>query len=115
MLSQIENSAHRDLSPAEVIRQVKERFRVCRYLFAVAAIWVVAGALLYFLWLGFDYSSPHFRLVSFVVQFVGYAALSIAFVVQVAIYRCPVCDTYLGRKLKDKLHCPTCNARVKAQ
>jgi hypothetical protein len=113
MLSQTANPAYRDLAPAEIIRLVKERFRIYRYLLGAATVWIVVGAFLYFFWLGFDYANPRLQPVSFVLQTVGYAALSIAIAVKLAIYRCPVCDVYLGRKLKDKLHCPRCNAQVR--
>ena len=113
MINPTESSTYRDLAPAEVIRQVYERFRVCRYLAVAAALRIGAGAILYLFWIGFDHANSHLRLASFVLQMIGYSAFSIAFAVQLAIYRCPICDAYLGR-MKDKLHCPRCNAQVKA-
>jgi hypothetical protein len=109
-----EQVTRRDLDPNEIIRLVKERYRVCRYMFVVAAIWVCGGALLYFLWLGFGYQNTHIRLVSFVLQMVGYGTFSIAFAMQLALYRCPICDSFLARRLKDKIRCPRCNAQVRA-
>jgi hypothetical protein len=87
-----EQVTRRDLDPNEIIHLVNERNRVCRYLFVVAAIWVCGGGLLYFLWLGFEDQNTHIRLVSFVLQMVGYGTFSIAFAVQLALYRCPICD-----------------------
>ena len=44
---------------------------------------------------------------------IGVAINTVGFAITLAIYRCPACDTYLGRLRKDKLRCPGCDAKVK--
>jgi len=102
-----------DLQPEEIIRIVAWRVRICRYIFAVSALWIVAAAAIYFFWLGFDYQNTNLHLVSFVMQMIGYAIFFVAYAVQLATYRCPVCDRYLSRVRKSKPYCPCCNAKVK--
>jgi hypothetical protein len=103
----------RELAPDQIIRIVKERYRVFRYLMVVAGIWVLCGGLMYFVWLGLAYSNSSLRMVAFVLQMAGLLTMTIALAVQRAIYRCPVCDTFLGRKLKGKYFCPNCDTQVK--
>jgi hypothetical protein len=112
MQNESEDIARRELAPNEIIRIVKERYRICRYLSAVAAAWVTCGCLMYFVWLGLAYSNSILRMVAFVLQTVGFAALTFAYALKLATYRCPVCDVSLGR-LKDEYLCPNCNAQVK--
>jgi hypothetical protein len=114
MLEQAERSSgHRSLAPDEIIRLAKERHRICRYLFVVASLWVIVGGLLYFLWLGFDDRNSPLRFVSFVLQMIGFGVMSVAFAVQRAIYRCPVCDACLGNRRNDNSRCSECNANIK--
>jgi hypothetical protein len=103
-----------DLQQEEIIRIVIWRSRICRYIFVVSAVWMIVAAALYFVWLGFDYQNTHLHSASFVLQMVAYAIFSVAFAVQLAIYRCPVCDKFLNRLSADNLHCTRCNAQVKA-
>ena len=102
-----------DLEPEEIIRIVAWRFRISRYIFAVAAVWLVVAAAICFFWLGFDYQNTNLRLASFVMQMIGSAIVLVAFSVQLATYRCPVCDKFLSRVHKNKPHCPGCGAKVK--
>jgi hypothetical protein len=102
-----------DLQPEEIIRIVAWRFRISRYIFVVSAVWIVVAAAIYFFWLGFDYQNTNLHLVSFVMQMIGCAIIFVAFAVQLATYRCPVCDKFLGRVHKNKPNCPGCNAEVK--
>jgi hypothetical protein len=102
-----------DMQPDEIIRMVAWRFRISRYIFVLAAVWMVVAAAIYFFWLGFDYQNTNLQLASFVLQMIGYAITLVAFAVQLATYRCPVCDKFLSRVRKDKPYCPGCNAKVK--
>jgi hypothetical protein len=104
---------HIDLQPEEIIRIVAWRFRISRYIFVVSAVWMVVAAAIYFFWLGFDYQNTNLRLASFVMQMIGSAIIFVAFAIQLATYRCPVCDKFLSRVRKNKPNCPGCNAKVK--
>ena len=104
--------ARRDLEPSEIISIVKGRIRICLYLMRAAAIWVLCGGLMYFVWLGSAYSNSKLEMVAFVLQTVGVAGLTFAYALQLATYRCPVCDAYLGR-LKEGHLCRKCHAQVK--
>ncbi len=95
-----------DMEPEEIIRIVVWRSRICGYMFVVAAIWIVVAAAVYFVCLGFDHQNFRLRMISFVLQTVGYGIFSLAFCVQLAIYRCPCCDKFLNRLGPDKLSCP---------
>jgi len=100
-----------DLQPEEIIRSVKTRFRACNYLFNTGAIWLGVGAILNLL-SAISNDRSYFEF-AFVIMMIGTAIFTAAFALTLAIYRCPVCDTYLSRFRKDKLRCPSCNAQVK--
>jgi hypothetical protein len=101
-----------DLAPDEILRQVRMRYRICNYLFNLAAFWICAGCVLNLVlalshFLDEDSALP----LTFILT--GFAIFSAAFALTLAIYRCPVCDKYLSRFRPDKLHCPRCNAQVR--
>jgi hypothetical protein len=100
-----------NLQPEEIIRIVAWRFRICRYISVVGAVWLIVAAAIYFFWLGFDYQNSNLHLVSFVLQMIGYAIILVAFAVQLATYRCPVCDKFLSRVSKTNLTAPTATQR----
>jgi hypothetical protein len=102
-----------DLQPEEIIRILAWRSRICRYIIVVAAVWLIVAAVVHFVWLGFESQNTKLNMISFVLQMVGCGTLSVAFAVQFAIYRCPVCDKFLNRLSPDKRHCPQCNAQVR--
>jgi quinol-cytochrome oxidoreductase complex cytochrome b subunit len=91
---------------SEVIKTVRWRFRLCRYMFNLGALWILAGGLLHLLAARFggDFTFPE------IIQWVGFAIFSAAFALTLAIYRCPVCDRYLSRFRPRKELCPNCGA-----
>jgi hypothetical protein len=115
MLNQAGTRADRVLAPDEIIRQVKARYRVCKYLFNAAIIWILGG-LLSFVIAFFQNDANLAR--SFIRIFLGseacaLAIFSVAFALTLAIYRCPVCDRYLSPSRPSKLRCPRCKAQVR--
>ncbi|MGB7984910.1 MAG: hypothetical protein WCF54_07100 [Terracidiphilus sp.] len=94
-----------EMRPEEIICAVKMRFRICNYLFKTAFIWFGVGVIFGPI---FNYHSD-----SEIAMMIGTAIFTLAFALTLAIYRCPVCDTYLSRFRPNKLHCPNCNAKVK--
>jgi ssDNA-binding Zn-finger/Zn-ribbon topoisomerase 1 len=112
MLRHTGNFGRRDLASDEIIRLVKERFRICKYLFRLGAIWIAAGAVLI---CGFAFSAreDEFGEAALNVELIGFAIFAAAFALTLAIYRCPVCDKYLSRFRADKFRCPRCGAQIK--
>jgi hypothetical protein len=100
-----------DLQPEEIIRAVKMRFRICNYLFNTGGIWIGIGGILNLL-SAFS-NDRSYSEIAFVIMAIGIAIFTAAFALTLAIYRCPVCDTYLSRFRPDKLRCPSCNAQVR--
>ena len=113
MVNETGSPALRDLAPAEVIRIVKWRFRVCNFLFNIGAIWICAGGIL-ILTLVLSHQPDQFSALAIIVLLIGFAIFSAAFALTLAIYRCPVCDKYLSRFRPDKRRCPGCDAQIKA-
>ena len=106
----------RELSPAEVVRIVKWRFRICGYIFNLGAIWLGLGAVV--LALGALYHRRQdmdatWMAIAIVLEAVGLAIFTLGLAMTFAMYRCPVCDTYLSRFRPDKLRCSSCNAQVR--
>ena len=110
MLEQAESKAARDLSPDEIIRNVGFRFRICNYLFKAAAAWIFFGAAVIVISIAFNVL---LRGLFLIAASIGWGLFTAAFTLTLAIYRCPVCDTYLSRFRPDKLHCPGCDAQIK--
>jgi hypothetical protein len=100
-----------DMQPEEIIRSVKMRFRICNYLFNTGGIWIGIGGILNLI-SAFS-NDRSYSEIAFVIMMIGFAVFMAAFALTLAIYRCPVCDTYLSRFRPDKLHCPSCDAKVK--
>ena len=97
-----------DMQPEEIIRIVKVRFRICNHLFNIGGIWMGLGVIL-----GLIFNNRFDFVIAFQIKIIGFAIFMVAFAMTLAIYRCPVCDTYLSRFRPDKLHCPCCDAKVK--
>jgi len=100
-----------DMQPGKTIRSVKLRFRVCNYLFNTGGVWIGIGAILDLL-SAFSIDRSYAE-IGFVIMAIGIAIFTAAFALTLAIYRCPVCDTYLSRFRKEKLRCPGCDAKVR--
>jgi hypothetical protein len=100
-----------DLQPEEIIRSVKLRYRICRYLFSAGLFWFCVGGILHVFsslfkdrWVEDNY---------FMIEMIGFAIISVAFAFKLAIYRCPVCDTKLSYYRSEQIDCPNCDAKVK--
>jgi hypothetical protein len=108
------NFGRRELAPEEIIRVVKERFRICNYLFRLWACWLVGALVVTVLpdAIGFNLVGDS-QLVFVVLITVGAAIFACAMALTFALYRCPVCDKYLSRFRSDKFHCARCGAQVK--
>jgi hypothetical protein len=110
-----------DLQPEEIIRTVKTRFRVCRYLFNTGACWFAACGIASILDLLGRYYAPKVVEPEIITTFlmISLAIVSVGVAVAFAIFRCPVCDIFLGSHrlqrydLEDNLLCPGCKTRVK--
>ena len=85
----------------EIIKAVRWRNRIWRYLLTLGTAWLILGKTT-------DTLSPDS--VSINVQIVGIAIMTAAFVLSLAVYRCPVCDRYLGL---NKERCPHCGAKLR--
>jgi hypothetical protein len=90
------------------IREVRKRYRVSSYLMAVAALWVLVGGLgsLYAL----SAEKKAAELLFDNIARIGVGIGTAAFAVQLATYRCPVCDRRLGLQ---KNVCPGCGIKVR--
>jgi hypothetical protein len=70
--------------------------------------WFFAGAILSTLSLrGIPETMPD------ILEFVGAGIFSAAFVITLAIYRCPACDRYISRFRPDKTKCAHCGVRIR--
>jgi hypothetical protein len=106
--------ARRVLEPSEIIRSVKQRYRVCNYLFKTGACWILIGGFGTLLYARIHGQSDSLDASSVMTVFIiGAAFYTAGLAMTLAIYRCPVCDKYLSRFRPDKLRCPGCNAKVK--
>jgi hypothetical protein len=78
-------------------------------LFRLGAIWMVIGLL--------EGAFPHLaqwaELPPETVLLIGLAILTSGGAMTFAIYRCPVCDSYLSRFRPDKHQCAHCGVRVR--
>ena len=95
------------LTSEEIIRSVQLRFRVCSYLFRLGAI---------FIFVGFTVNLLHWspsEWIPFSIELTGAGIFFSAFVLTLAIYRCPVCDCYLSRFRPRKDQCPHCGAKIR--
>jgi len=101
----------RTLSEGEVIRAVRWRFRICNYLFNLAAMWFLIGAM--GLWVSASHADATDNEIPVVMELIGSGIFSVAFVLTLAIYRCPVCGKYLSRFRPRKEYCPSCGAKIK--
>src|SRR5271155_225596 len=86
----------RALSDDEILSAVRWRFRICNYFFNLGAAWLLLGIVAVPLGDAF-HADATFNGLAFVVELIGLAIFSSAFVLTLAIYRCPVCDKYLSR------------------
>jgi hypothetical protein len=110
MLEQTESSNGYVQSSDQIIQSVKFRHRICEYLFKAAAGWFAIGVAVFLLALIFAIKLNGLFRMALIISAGLFTA---AFALTLAIYRCPVCDTYLSRFRPDKLHCPACDAKVK--
>jgi hypothetical protein len=110
MLDLAESKPDRYLTPDEILGIVKWRYRICNYLFNAGAIWMAAGISVLLMMVLFN---VRLNGLFWFAEATGCAVFTVAFTLTLAIYRCPVCDTYLSRFRPDKLRCPNCNAQVK--
>jgi|HubBroStandDraft_3_1064219.scaffolds.fasta_scaffold00777_9 hypothetical protein len=98
------------ISPADVIRTVRWRYRICSYLFNTGGFWMLGGTLLRMLSGG---RSESLASAGFTIFLIGFGILTAAFAVTLAIYRCPVCDHYLSRFRREKDKCDHCGAVIR--
>jgi hypothetical protein len=92
----------------ETIKAVRWRFRICSYLFNVAAVWIAVGFAVIIISSLYELGVP-----GLTVELIGLGLFSAAFALTLAIYRCPVCDRYLSRFRPDKQKCAHCGATVR--
>jgi len=102
------------LSEEETLRAVRRRFRICSYLFKLGAVWMGIG-IIGLMFADTFHSDATFYNIPFVIELVGFGIFSAAFVLTLAIHRCPVCDKYLSRFRPRKEYCPSCGAQVRAK
>jgi hypothetical protein len=95
-----------------VLRAVRWRFRICNYFFNFGVAWMLVGFVGVLLQDRF-HADATFNGLPFVVELIGFAIFSSAFVLTLAIYRCPVCDKYLSRFRPRKEYCQSCGAKVR--
>ena len=105
--------ARRTLSENDVLREVRWRFRICQYLFVLAFAWMLTGEA-FTLYLSSRGSGSVDDATWLGVELIGFGIFSAAFVLTLAIYRCPVCDKYLSNFRPSKELCPSCGAKVQA-
>ncbi len=104
----------RGLKPDDIIRSVKQRDRICIYLFNTGAVWMFAGVIVVVVNALFHSQfNPLNASIEWTVMISSMAIYSATYALTLAIYRCPVCDKYLGRFSAEKLHCPNCNVQVR--
>ena len=106
-----EKVLRRSLSEDEVLSAVRWRFRICGYLFRLSFAWLFLGLALAVV-LNSHRSGPFDDAVWIATELVGVGIFSTAFVLTLAIYRCPVCDKYLSRFRPRKELCPSCGAKI---
>jgi hypothetical protein len=95
-------------SESEVIAEVHWRFRICNYLFTLAIAWIVVG------YLGPSIlKMPDQFWVFTVISVTGFGIFSAACALTLAIYRCPICDSFIHRLRRSKEHCSTCGAKIR--
>lgn len=92
----------------EIIKAVRWRFRICNYLFKVAAVWLAVGFVVTAI-----SASYQLGVSGVTVELIGLGLFSAAFGLTLAIYRCPVCDRYLSRFRPDNEKCAHCGATVR--
>jgi hypothetical protein len=92
----------------EVIRAVRWRYRICNYLFRLGFGWIIVGIAMSLL-----SSLKSLGEIVGTVELIGLGIFSSAFVLTLAIYRCPVCDHLLSRFRPQKDFCPHCGAKVR--
>jgi hypothetical protein len=103
-----------DMQPEEIIRSMKQRDRICLYMEYTGSIWCLLLVIVVTLDALFHLKSNPINVsIEWTVAIISIAIGMVAFAMRLAIYRCPLCDQYLGRLGNDKLHCPNCNAKVK--
>ena len=95
------------MTSEEIIRSVQLRFRACNYLFRLGAIFLLVGVAFEIL----RWSSSEW--IPFSIELTGAGIFFSAFVLTLAIYRCPVCDHYLSRFRPRKDQCPHCETKIK--
>jgi hypothetical protein len=96
------------MNDEEVIKSVRGRYRVYNYFFRLGIGWFIVGAVI-----GSVSPQYHADGTASMVELVGAGIFSAAFILTLAIYRCPVCDHYLSRFRPRKDQCPHCGAKVR--
>jgi hypothetical protein len=113
----VEQAQSSKKAPAEASRTLLIRYRVCRYLFHTAGIWIVVGVVSFVA----AFFSSEVNVAKLLVrgfessEAIGVGVFTIALAVTFAIYRCPVCDAYLSPLRLDKFRCPACNTSLRPQ
>ncbi len=93
---------------SEIIKTVRWRYRVYRYLQITGSIWTVVGSLLLLYATG-TANNP-LRYCSFATFTVGVGISTACYAVCLAIYRCPACDRRLNPR---KELCPGCGVEIR--
>ena len=84
------------LAEEEIVEAVRKPYRICKYLFTLGGIWILAGGVI----------SLFARELGIIVGLVGLRIFTGASAVTLAICRCPACDQYLSRLDRTKkVHC----------
>jgi hypothetical protein len=93
---------------SEIIKTVRWRYRVYRYLQITGSIWFVLGAVLSVYATGVANNPLRFCSIAVIAVSVGISTAGYA--VCLAVYRCPACDRRLNPR---KGHCPGCGVKVR--
>jgi energy-converting hydrogenase Eha subunit E len=95
----------------EVLKSVRIRYRICNYLFKLGFAFLIAGVFGQTITPSL-HADPTTTQLFVMIEVVGMGIFLSAFVMTLAIYRCPTCDKYLSRFRPHKEYCPSCGTQV---
>jgi len=100
-----------DISESRVVFAVRWRYRIHRYLIVTASIWVIIGGVGAILAIGLG--TEPLKMLFYTIQFIGFGLLTAALAVQLAIFRCPVCDHKINWTSWKTEHCSSCGVKIR--
>lgn len=87
MMEPTENAAAFESRSEQILRSFSLRSRLCHYLFVAGSIWIGIGVVSFVL---------RFPTLFVFSEVVGFAVLTVAVAVMLAIHRCPACDNLVN-------------------